>query len=451
MVRHSLMALAVAALATGNAGAAVSAEEARALTTTLTPVGAERAGNKEGTIPAWTGGLTTIPAAYQPGSGLRPDPYANEKPRLVITAKDMAAHADKLTAGAQELLKRYPTMRLDVYPTQRPVHFPKRIVDNTLKNATQARSIEGGLGLENALPGYPFPIAKSGAEAMWNHLMRYNGFAFSVKYDNWNVDAAGVATLALTAEGWQEFPLQNPKKTDVAQPRDGFWKLKLLYQGPARRAGEALIGFDAVNPLAQPRRVWQYLPGQRRVKLAPDISYDTPNPGSAGVATYDDAFLFNGALDRFEWKLVGKKEMYVPYNNYRFATGKPADITKPNHANPDFVRWELHRVWVVEATLAPGKRHVYAKRTYYLDEDSWVALASDNFDARGALFTAGFDIMTFAYENQATLIDTYMIYNFAIGAYTVSGLSGHYSGTRFGDPLPASQWAAEALAGAGVR
>jgi hypothetical protein len=451
MFRKSLIAVVLASLCATGAWAAVSADEAKQLGTTLTAVGAEKAGNKDGTIPEYTGGLTTPPASFKKGEGLRADPFANEKPRLSITGKDIAAHADKLTAGTQELLKRNPTWRVDVYPTHRTVAFPKRYLDNTLKNATGAKSIEGGLGMENALPGVPFPIPKSGSEAMWNHLMRYSGYAYSFKYDNWNVDSAGVPTLALTAEGWQEYPLQDPKKTDAAQPTDGFWKLKLLYQGPARRAGEGLMGLDYVNPLAQPRRAYQYLPGQRRVKLAPDISYDTPNPGSAGVATYDEAFLFNGAQDRFDWKLVGKKEMYVPYNGYRMFASKPADIMKPGAVNPDLLRWELHRVWVVEATLKPGKRHVYAKRTYYLDEDSWVALASDEYDARGQLFVAGLSNAVYIYDQQAISIDNYMLFNFAVGAYTVSGLQGGYSGPKYGDPLPAMQWAPETLAGSGVR
>ncbi len=451
MFRKSLIATALASLCATGAWAAVSADEAKQLGTTLTAVGAEKAANKDGTIPEYAGGLTTPPESYQKGSGFRVDPFANEKPRLSITGKDMAAHAGKLTAGAQELLKRNASWRIDVYPTHRTVAYPKRYLDNTLKNATGARSVEGGLGMENALPGVPFPIPKSGSEAMWNHLMRYSGYAYTYKYDNWNVDSAGVPTLAQTAELWQEFPLQDPKKTDAAQPTDGYWKLKALFQGPARRVGEGVMGLDAVNPLTQPRRVWQYLPGQRRVKLAPDIAYDTPNPGTAGVATYDDLFLFNGAQDRFDWKLVGKKEMYVPYNGYRYFASKPTDITRPGAVNPDLLRWELHRVWVVEATLKPGKHHIYARRTYYLDEDSWVALASDEYDARGQLFVAGFSNPVFVYDQQAINCDNYMIYNFAVGAYTVSGLQGGYSGTRYGDPLPPMQWAPEALAGSGVR
>ena len=129
----------------------------------------------------------------------------------------------------------------------------------------------------------------------------------------------------------------------------------------------------------------------------------------------------------------------------------PTNIMKPGHVNPDLKRWELHRVWVVEATLKPGKRHIYAKRVFYFDEDSWVLMASDQYDARGQLFVAGFSNAVYAYDNQSALLDNYMLYNFAVGAYTMSGLTGHYFGHKYGDPLPASQWAPEALAGAGVR
>ena len=315
MFSRTLLAASFAAMFSTGALGVATPQEAAQLGNTLTAVGAEKAGNKDGTIPEYTGGLTAPPADYQKGSGIRPDPYANEKPRLVIDSKNVAQHADKLTAGAQELIKRFPaTMRLDVYPTHRTMAFPKRILDNTVKNATAARSVEEGLGMANALPGYPFPIPKTGNEVMWNHLMRYSGLAYTAKYDNWNVDSAGVATLALTADAFFEYPLNDPKRTEPAQGTDGYWKLKLLYTGPARRAGEGLMGLDYVNPITNPRRAWQYLPGQRRVKLAPDISYDTPNPGSAGVATYDDAFIFNGAQDRYDFKLIGKKERYIPYS-----------------------------------------------------------------------------------------------------------------------------------------
>ncbi|MES2260216.1 MAG: DUF1329 domain-containing protein [Pseudomonadota bacterium] len=451
MLKKTLMAAALMAAMTATYGS-VTPDEAKQLGATLTLVGAEKAASKDGVIPEFTGGLTAIPAGFAKGSGIRPDPYAADKPRLTITGKNLAGQEDRLTAGTKELLKRFTTYRVDVYPTHRSVTFPKTYLDNTAKNATGAKTTDGGVGVENALGGVPFPIPKTGNEVMWNHLLRYQGHAFFTKYDSWNIDSSGTPTLATTGEIWQEFPLGDPKKIDAARQTDLFFKTKLNYLAPARRAGEALLALDAVNPVAQPRKVWQYLPGQRRVKLAPDVAYDTPNPGSAGASTYDDSWVFNGALDRFDFKLVGKKEMIVPYNAYKLAYHKvAADITKPNHINPDLVRWETHRVWVVEATLKPGKRHIYSKRTFYIDEDSWVALASDEYDARGQLYRASFDHVTFSYDVQAPQSGNHMIYDFVSGAYNITGMSGHYVGVKYIDPLKPSEWSAEALSGAGVR
>lgn len=452
MLRKTVMAACFAAIASPGA-LAVSADEAKQLGSTLTPIGAEKAGNKDGTIPAYTGPLAA-PASYQKGATLRPDPFADEKPRLVITEKDVAAQGDKLTEGTKELLKRDKTMRLDVYPTHRTVGVPQRVIDNTVKNATGAKAIEGGLAVENALPGYPFPVPKSGAEVMWNHLLRYSGLGYDgSRYENWNVDSAGVATLAVAADAYWAWPIYDAKHTGAISASEPYWYNKLLYVGPARRNGEALLIIDSVNPLKQPRRAWQYLPGQRRVRLAPDLAYDTPNPGAAGAGTYDDVSVFNGALDRYDWKLVGKKEMYVPYDSYRLTYHKPAsDITTPHHLNPDFVRWELHRVWVVEGTLKPDKRHIYAKRVFYVDEDSWTALASDEYDARGQLYRASFAFQSFSYDVQAPFADTFAIYDFSSGAYNITGLFGTYGGLKYMTELPRdTAWTPDALAGAGLR
>ena len=454
MFRKTLMAMAVAAFCANGASAAVSADEAKQLGTTLTAVGAEKAGNKEGTIPEYTGGLTTIPPTFKKGSGIRPDPFEADKPRLTITSKEAAANADKLTEGTKELLKRYPnTMRLDVYPTRRSVVLPAKVLSNTAKNAVGTKSVNGGLGVDGMLPGMPFPIPKSGFEAMWNHLVRYTGVAYNAKYDTWNVDSAGVTSLSTAGNLTNEFPLYDPKRLDVlAKESEPYFKLKLFYTGPARRAGEALMAIDFVNPIVQGRRAWQYLPGQRRVKLAPDLSYDTPNPGTAGTSTYSDAFVFNGAMDRFDFKLIGKKEMYVPYNGYRLMYAKDSKApATANHVNPDFMRWELHRVWVVEATLKQGARDLYSKRVFYIDEDSWVALAADQYDAKGQLYRSTIANMTFSYDVQAVNVDNYVFYDFASGAYSLVGGVGAYVGMLYIDPLPELQWSPETLAGSGVR
>lgn len=453
MIRKTLIAAILVAMS-ASAIAGVSPEEAAQLGKSLTPVGAEKAGNKDGTIPEWTGGLTTTPAAFKAGMTSRPDPYAGEKPRLVITGKNADQYKDQLTAVTYALLKRHADFRVDVYPTHRPVTFPKALLDNAAKNALQAKATSGGLGVEGARPGVPFPIPKSGFEAMWNHLVRYQGKASESKFDTFNIDSSGVPTLSASGISYSEYPLYADKNLgSVTKGSDPYWWYRLEYSGPARRAGESLLVHEYLNAYEQPRKAWQYLPGQRRVKLAPDISYDTPNPGTAGATTYDDAFLFNGAMDRFDMKLVGKREIIVPYNAYKltYAPGSKENLLKAKFVNPDLVRWELHRVWLVEATLKPGKRHIYHKRHFYLDEDSWTIVASDQYDARGQLFRGGFAPVTYAYDAQAVPTTVHFFHDLVGDRYVVPGNIGLYYGLRFKEGFPARDWTPDALAGAGIR
>ena len=447
-LQRNLLACLIAGVMGAGAQAAITAEQAKALGTTLTDIGAEKAASKDGTIPAYTGGLTTPPAGFKAGDGMRPNPYASEKPRLSIDAKNMAQYADKLTEGTKALMKQYPDFRVDVYPTHRSVAFPKWLLDNTEKIALTAKTTNGGRSIEGAHAGFPFPIPKDGYEAMWNHLVRFNGQAYESKYRNLTVDANGRATLATEGNSVQEYPYWDPSKTSA----ETYWRIKLTYTGPARRAGEALLIVDPIDIGAKERRAWSYLPGQRRVKVAPDFSFDTPNPGTAGGNTFDDIFVFNGSMDRYDFKLVGKKEFFVPYNDYAAVYGaKQDDLLKPHFLNPDLVRWELHRVWVVEATLREGKRHVYSKRTFYLDEDSWAALGSDEYDARGQLYRAGFAYMAPSYDLPAPYTDMFSTYDLIARNYSLTGFIAETGGMKHTKPLADREWTADALAGSGIR
>jgi hypothetical protein len=153
---------------------------------------------------------------------------------------------------------------------------------------------------------------------------------------------------------------------------------------PARLAGEILLVIDTIDQVKQPRSAWTYNPGQRRVRRAPNIAYDNPGTAADGLRTSDQLDSFNGAPDRYDWTLVGRKEMYVPYNAHMLqgSNVKYADILRPGHANPELLRYELHRVWVTEAKLKEGTSHIYARRTDYFDEDSWQLLAADLYDGR---------------------------------------------------------------------
>ncbi|MNV11254.1 hypothetical protein D3C71_1018140 [compost metagenome] len=447
----TVLAASLAMVFAAQAQAAVSTQEAAKLGTSLTLVGAEKAGNADGSIPAYNGGLTSAPAGFKAGDSMRPDPFASEKPLLVIDGKNVDQYKGLLTATTVELAKRFPTFRVDVFPTHRTVSLPQAILDNGVKNASGAKSLEGGLAIDNVLPGIPFPIPQSGNEAMWNFLLRYQGVSISSKYDSWNVDSAGVPSLATTGQANISYPIYENLSQPISSA-DVYYQMKLAYTGPARRAGEAIMLKDAANPLQQPRRAWQYLPGQRRVKLAPSLAYDTPNPGTAGAGTYDDVFVFNGALDRYDWKLVGKQEMIVPYNTYKLTyVQDPKSLTSANHLAPDFVRWEKHRVWVVEGTLKSGARHIYAKRRFYLDEDSWTALASDQYDARGQLYRGSFAFLSQSYDKQVPDSTPFMIYDLVGGSYNINGVVGPYGGIKYIEPLSKAQWSSESLAGAGIR
>ncbi|HOM13638.1 MAG TPA: DUF1329 domain-containing protein [Rubrivivax sp.] len=451
-LQHTLLAGAIAALMTSLAGtaahAAITAEQAKALGSTLTAVGADKAGNKDGSIPAYDGGLTKPPAGFKAGDGVRPNPYANDKPKFSVDAKNMAQYAGNLTEGTKALLQQYPDFRIDVYPTHRSVAFPKFVLDNTAKTALTANTSNGGRSIEGAHAGFPFPIPKDGYEAMWNHLVRFNGQAYESKYRNLTIDSSGRATLATEGNSVQEYPYWDPSKSSA----ETYWRMKLSYTAPARRAGEALLLVDPLDIGAKDRRAWSYLPGQRRVKVAPDFSFDTPNPGTAGGNTFDDVFIFNGSMDRYDFKLVGKKEMLVPYNAYAAVYGaKQDELLKPHFLNPDLVRWELHRVWVVEATLREGKRHVYGKRTFYLDEDSWAALASDEYDARGQIYRAGFAYMAPSYDLPAPYTDMFSTYDLIARSYSLTGFIAETGGVKHTKPLADREWTADALAGSGVR
>ena len=429
---------------------AVSPEEAAKLGTTWTRFGAEMSGNKEGTIPAYTGGLTKPPANYVAGSGRYTDPFAGEKPLFSINAQNMNQHADKLTDGTKALIRKFPTFRIDIYKTHRTIAYPEFVLKNTAKNAVTAKTTNGGLSVQDAHGGIPFPIPKDGYEVMWNHLLRFVGRATDTKYESYVADSSGRLINIQQTLAWEEFPYYDEDQTRADSHL--YWKVRVFYNGPPRKAGERLILLDPINMYEKGRVAYQYLPGQRRVKLAPEIGFDTPDSGTSGNDTYDESFLFNGSMERYNFKLIGKKEFYIPYNDYTAIYGiKRDDLFGPKHLNPDVIRWEMHRMWVVEATLKPGKRHMYPKRRFYVDEDSWIVLSCENFDARTNLFKVGFAYLTTSYDVPACSARFSSNYNLISGCYSGNiwpGLEGY---SRPAKVRPYNEWTSQAMAGTGIR
>ncbi|RXK56498.1 DUF1329 domain-containing protein [Oleiharenicola lentus] len=371
--------------------AAVCAADPARLGADLTPLGGEKAGNADGSIPAWSGGLTTAPAGYAPGMH-HPDPFAGEQPLFTITAANAGQYADKLTAGQQALLKAYPTYTIPVYKTHRSASNPQRIYDATRQYAATAALTDGGNGISGCVVGIPFTQPENGLQVIWNHLVRYRGVAA----ERFIGQAAPQRDGSYNLVQFEDEFLFNYCRDDIPQEqlaRELTEQNVLIYfkqavTAPARLAGSILVVHETMDQVKEKRRAWIYNAGQRRVRLAPSVEYDNPGTAADGMRTSDQFDMFNGAPDRYEWKLVGKKEMFVPYNSYKLHSDsvKVADILKPLHINQDLTRYELHRVWVVEATLKPGTNHVYSRRTFYVDEDSWQVLAVDQYDGRGQLW-----------------------------------------------------------------
>ena len=382
----SLLSAALILAFAGSVHAQVSAADAAKLGKSLTPVGAEAAANAAGTIPAWTGGLTKAVAGHQPG-GHYPDPFANDKVLFTIDASNVDKYKASLTPGQIAMLKKYPTWKMNVYPTQRSATFPKANLDETMANATRAKLVAGGAGVTGTSGGVPFPIPKDGQEAIWNTIMRYKGDTYAMNWSQAAVTRGGAYT-PVRFEYEYDFSYGNLSKPAAEREPNKLLNFLQTVTAPARLAGQILLVHETVDQLKEPRTAWTYNPGQRRVRLAPNVAYDNPGTAADGLRTNDDFGMFNGATDRYNWKLVGKQELYVPYNSYKLSGNqlKMEDVLRPGHINPDHARYELHRVWVVEATLKEGTRHIYNKRTFYIDEDSWAILVSDKYDARNELW-----------------------------------------------------------------
>ena len=386
ITKKTCAALLAGALVAAPAAAELSAADLAKLGNTLTPIGAEKAGNAGGTIPAWDGGISRPIAGYTDG-GHYPDPFAGDKPLFTITGQNADQYKAQLSEGQVALLKKYPDYKMVVYPTHRSAAFPQCHYEETKQCAAKAKLAPGGNGVVGCTGGIPFPEPKDGTETIWNFLLRYRGDTYGMHWDQAAVTRGGDYTMV---KFQYEYDFSYGNCSKPPSQREPNLKLNYLQSvtAPARLAGYILLVHETVNQAKEPRTAWTYNPGQRRVRLAPNVAYDNPGTAADGLRTNDDFGMYNGATDRYDWKLLGKREIYVPYNSYRLSDPKYkySDILKPGHINEDLSRWELHRVWVVDATLKPGTSHVYARRTFYIDEDSWAILLIDKYDARGELW-----------------------------------------------------------------
>ncbi|MBU1329115.1 MAG: DUF1329 domain-containing protein [Gammaproteobacteria bacterium] len=439
--RYSLLLLAVLAV---QAQAKVEPAQAARLGQDLTPLGGERAGNAAGTIPAWDGGLAQPVAGYQAGMH-HPDPYAADAPLYRVDASNMAQYQAVLPAGTQMLLQNNPNYALRVFPTRRSAAAPQRIYDATRFNALNAELISGGNGVSGVAAGIPFPLPRNGQEAIWNHIMRYRGEQISFVTNQAAVLANGSYNLLKL-----ERNIYFVYGRDGVSPQDldnTLFHYKYKVVAPSKLAGSALVVQETLDQVLAIRKAWRFSRGERRVRRLPTLAYDSLQPDTNGLATADVVDAYNGAPDRYEWQLLGKQEMLVPYNSYAVhQKGIPYEqILQRNTVNPELLRYELHRIWVVEATLRKGFSHVYSKRRFYLDEDSWQILAVDLYDKSGALSGLQ-EIHPISYYEVPMFGSTLeTLYDLKGGRYFVDGLDNNESMYDFSAPLSPRDFTPQAL------
>lgn len=446
-------ALALSLLAT-SVMAKVSPDEAAKLGTSLTPIGAEKAGNADGSIPQWDGGLP-INAGAVDEKGFLANPYASEKPLFVITASNAEQYKDKLSAGQLAMFKRYPdTYKMPVYQTHRSAVLPKDIYALAKISALNTEGVDGGNGLKGFGDSryYAFPIPKSGVEVVWNHTTRYRGGNIKRYVTLVQPQVNGTfSTVHLTDE--VSYPA-NLTDLDKHKAENILFYFIQRVTAPARQAGNVLLVHETIDQVSEPRMAWLYNSGQRRVRRAPQVAYDTPQTASEGMSTTDNYDMFNGAPDRYTWELVGKKEMYIPYNSYKLDSPdlKYGDILKPGHINQDLTRYERHRVWEVVAKLKNGERHIYATRHMYFDEDSWQLALVDHYDGRGQLWRVGEGHIQQYYHKQVPGYTAETLYDLISGRYSVFGLKNEEKQSiEFGAKAFAASYTPAALRQAGVR
>ncbi|MEJ2740953.1 MAG: DUF1329 domain-containing protein [Gammaproteobacteria bacterium] len=452
--RDSLIAAIVAMMGIGAALAAVSDEEAARLNTDLTPFGAERAGNQDGSIPPWTGGFTKPDPNFRPGerNSHRADFFAEEKPLYLVTSQNSDQYTHILSAGVKKLLEKYPDFSLHVYPAHRSAAAPEWVYENTFKNATTAQLANSNFGIEHAIGGIPFPIPKNAYEVMLNHIASWRGQSVEYTSQCWLVAPNGKLRLSSSGELKYISPYYFP---EAAPDYTGYYRLGAYVQdAPPSKAGESILAYNTLNNDKYPRGIWQYLVGQRRVRRAPAISYDTPDTVTSGLSFFDEAFLQFGPWDHHTYALIGKQEMLIPYNNNKANAAEAEDIMGKNYLNPDLVRWELHRVWVIEAKLIPGKRHVVPKRRYYLDEDTWQIILMDGWDAQDNLWRMGYTLTLLAPDVPMVNGSVFWgLYNLLEGGYFINSASfGRDAVQIWENPaIKFSQFTPEELANMGTR
>lgn len=408
--------------------AAVSQEEAAQLGRELTRFGAEQSANADGSIPAYAGGLEKLDA-YDPATmSTYIDPFADEKPIYSVSASNMGEYQEMLTAGTKAMMEKYPSFSIDVYPSHRTFRYPEWVLENTVKNATTTSltgDIEGDAlagADENGLPfrGIPFPIPKTGYEVLWNQSARFSAAVSHNVAKGFLVDSSGNTIELSGVNSWFLHPWYDENDALRSRTFSSLFGFSATLTSPPSAAGTVFLNYYTADAANEGQRVWFYTPGQRRVRRAPEFAYDVPIAAYGGVTVWDDVYGYLGRMDRFNFELVGKKEMLIPYNAFAPANTLTIDqVLGENHVNPAAVRWEKHRVWVVDGTRKDSARHAYSRRTFYVNEDCWCIVASEAYDNGGQLWRTSSYYSFPTYDTGGFNTDTWSTNDLVKGNYFI--------------------------------
>ncbi|MCT7358426.1 MAG: outer membrane lipoprotein-sorting protein [Thalassobium sp.] len=431
------------------ATAAVAPEDIARLGKDLTPVGADKLGNGKD-IPAWKGGLP-LDTSHQPGA-FHPDPFAADKPRFRITAANVAEHRSRLTDGQVALLQRFPDLYFEVYPTHRSASYPDYVYKAIKTNAGRAELMKYGAGVTGATMSSPFPVPQNGLEVLWNHTLRFRGHSMAYTAVASSVTQGGQRIDALREyEYFIQYSIPGAEPADLDN-KIFFLKRKTL--APAQMAGGITLVHETLDQVRSPRKSWIYVPGQRRLRRTPDLAYDTADSNTNSIRTVDQVDMFNGAPDYYDWELKGKREIYIPYNAYKVHQGnlKIDNILQDHHINPSLLRYEAHRVWVVEAKLRLGYSHRYSTRRYYVDEDSWSIIYAEEYDEKGELWQVTEAHTINYYDIQLVYPTLEVTYDLESGRYYAEGLDNERGATiNFSRELDANDFSPNAIRREAVR
>jgi hypothetical protein len=418
----------LATAATLRPAVAQTAADPSLLTTSLTPMGAERAGNADGSIPAWTGGLTApaLPGDQPVAAHL----FEDEQPLYTVSADNIAQYEDLLTEATKYQIQKQGLV-LNVYKTHRTGAAPQYVYDNTAKNVTRAQlDPRGGrFGFTGAVGGAPFPIINTaepevgGSQLIWNHLTAWVGYSDMTNFAPGMVVIDGQVILVNGQVARTVYPYYAPDVTP--ENFDGYYsKGHYYYKAPGSVVGQEQLVWHSTNVNVNPDIVWTLLNGQGRVRKAPNEQYDTPNPSSNGIASLDESSCFYGNPSQYDWTVAGKKEMLVPYNCNKQLFATMQELCGNHFINPEYMRWEKHRVWIVDANLHPGIHNVNIRRRFYIDEDSWYALLGEGYDAQGNM-VKGYAIYNGCIPSVPTTCEQIMaVYNFISGNACYNGNYG---------------------------